>query len=1213
MIKKKQYLTLIFLLLATGSRGCLVHDPAPDLGECADAGDLEVYEYGQIGIGTCLAGPTDLKIVQDPDDPDQQVLLVVNSNFEYNFAHGSLLAIPLSGIDESRETNYMHEVGAVSIPIEGFPGGVGITADGSLALVSDRQADKLLGDLTDRVYAVDLTGLWDDAPSMEFADRGQEVDDGGHSYVPVPTDPYTVVTHPVTGLAYVLDLTTHQVTVLDATGDPITVIDVVGSGDASDPVFEDLDGSGSYADFHLDAFSPTVADAETWAIRYVEGTTALYLGVGDEESPDLGQLLSPDYRNWTASAVHDLESPGPADWCEAGFGRASVSLVASDDYIGRLMWVEGRDADGTPAIGFAQTLDYWTLNWNLDDLDEPVLAASSSDVDALGVGDPWVVVDEDSYLLYYTAHGSDGRTVGLATGDGTSFGRASKPVLEPAAGAWDGEEVFGPSAYRWTLTGEDLLYYTGSDGDRLAIGLAIGAGGAGFERVDLLAGDPGLVLEPGGAGEWDEAGVAYPAVIQDAGLFHMLYAGTDGATWGLGHAVSFDGMSWIRDPANPVIEDLDAAPVVGAVKVSSGDYFSVEGSITGNMAGGASGGDTVAIAGDAFGNMYCPLYFTIVDRHVLGRGDDGDAWEDGSAAPAVIPEADGTYTMIYETVEDSRHLLGVATSEDGMTWERAGAVDFADTGDGPMASLEGVGSPAVIDESTGTRLLVFDGTRGGQQAIYGARGDQAADAAYTALAGGEALLSAGDEGRWDSAGVASPSVVEFGGETWLFYEGFGVVGSSIGAAILGADGSTFERVASAVDPDEPGLVLERGAAGEWDDYWIGSPQVRVTDDGTLEMVYAASDSDVLRIGVAFSEDGLTWTRYEDGDGERVPILGPDESGFDQEGCGEPWVAVVGDRTVMWYEGMRGSDPGVPRIGAAALRDGATWVKTYRPLQAGDGYVIDTEPGDTEEASSIDLGDDTSLVIDGTLIHGSGVADMALTPDGRYLLVTNKMYDNIYVIDVWDDSDEVTDDANYHGIEAVIQVPHRHAVTGTRGMAFSGDGSRMYLLLAPLVRVEDSSRRYGPEAVLVLDMTPVVDGDEPVIYDDLVIGYATTARGAEEDRGNPSVISGGATNIVLSPDESLAYVAHYNDNSVHVYLLGVGRDPVLIDVIEGLGDEPFDLVRSPDGRRLYVANYVGELEGESQNVVHSTLTVIDIDPASPTYHQVLTTLRNRDAW
>ena len=1223
MFKKTQQRILSFgpslLALALGSAtaGCVIDDPLPDLGLCADTYGQDIFEYGQVGIGTCLAGPTDIRIVPHPEDPDDFFLLVTNSNFEVNFAEGSLLAIPFSGIDRGKETNYLHEVGATALPVPEFPSASSLSTDGRYALVSDRQANKLMGEEIDRVYVADLQGLAEG--QLSYAERGSMVDEEGRSYIPVPTDPHTVVTHPDSGLMYVLTLTSHQVTVLNEATTPIQVIDVVGSGSASEAVFEDRDGTGSYADYHLEDYSGLSAQDETWEISYREGEYRLYVALEGDEGTDLQRYGSPDMRSWQPAVAPDLLAPGEGAWSTGGYGRGSAVIRELDDELTILrLWVEGRDADGIPAIGATETVTNWSLDWDLGYLEAPVLEAHS-DYAADGVAEPWALASGDAHWLAFTAHGSEGRSIGVAAAQAGESGwriysAPDAAALAPAGdGVWDGEEVYAPALVRWGLTDEDLLYYTGSDGSTTAIGLAVGEDGEGFERYGADPDAPGRIFGPGEVEAWDGAAVSHPAVFHDGGQFHMLYAGSDGVTWGLGHATSFDGVRWERDLANPVLAELgDGPPAVAALMAAATDTLRVEGSVSGNMAELPSAGDTVAVPGQMYVSAACPLRFTVVDRAVLGRGEGGDAWEDGSGAPALVAEDGGEYTLYYETIEDGTHLLGEASSDDGMTFDRTGAVQFDGEAAGELSSLDGAGGPAPLDVD-GERWLVFHGWRGAAQAIYAAAGDSSPGATFAALNGGGAVLEPAGEGAWDGLTVSSPSLVEIDGQVWLYYEGSDGARAGIGAAVYDGESGVFQRVEGPYS-GEAGLVLERGEPGDWDDAWVGSPHVFVGADGALEMVYAASDSGVVRIGRASSMDGLTWVRHEV-DGAPAPVLGPDSMGFDSDGLHEPFVIDDGEQRRMWYEGLRVFVEEVPRVGAAVERDGEVWVKAYRPLTFDDTFVVTSEQGDTDPLSSIDLGDDSTLVIDGVLIHGSGVADMAVTPDGRFLLVSNKLYDNLYVIDAWDDTGGDFVDSNYHGIEAIIQVPNHYSVIGTRGMAFSEDGQTLYLLLAPLVRIDDPTgqRRYGAEAVLVIDLSRVEDGVEPVIYDDLVVGYAATARGVEEDVGNPTIISGGPTNIVLSPDQTLAYVAHYNDNSVHVYRLDMSRDPILVDVIDGLGEEPFDLTLSPDGLTLFVANYVGELEGPTQNVVHSTLSVIDLDPDSPTYHQVSTTLRNRDAW
>lgn len=72
----------------------------------------------------------------------------------------------------------------------------------------------------------------------------------------------------------------------------------------------------------------------------------------------------------------------------------------------------------------------------------------------------------------------------------------------------------------------------------------------------------GAVLAPGSAGQWDAGSIGSISVIQVDGRLHMYYEAwaapndvgvLDFSSLQIGHAVSTDGVHWVKDPANPVI------------------------------------------------------------------------------------------------------------------------------------------------------------------------------------------------------------------------------------------------------------------------------------------------------------------------------------------------------------------------------------------------------------------------------------------------------------------------------------------------------------------------------------------------------------------------------------------------------------------------------------------------------------------------------------
>ncbi len=1196
-------------LLVSGV-GCITEESLPDPGACAGDPSVRYYDWGEIPIGTCLAGPSDLQVWPDPADPSRYQVVVVNSNFEANFTSGSVLVIPGEGIDLSKETNYMHEVGASALPLPRFPARIARDLERNTAFVSVRSAAGIDGNLTDRVFALDAS----DPMNLTWSDAAPEQDEDG-SFIYVPADPYALEVDEETGYLYVLNLTTHDVAVVDVLADPYTLVDVAGEAELSDALFVDADTSGSVADFELALFQTEYANTDDWTLTYNEGTYRLYYPARDGSADGLFHADSADGWSFTdAQGGPDLAFTDDDSIYGAGYGAAAVILLED----GLHLYVGAADGEtGVSSIVTSLTSESAT-SWG--EVTQVLASGTAGYFDEAGVSDPAILVLSTGIQLYYRGVNNEGvSAIGLATSeDGTTFGRQVFDDREPGLilsageeGSWDESGVSSPSGLYLAETESYYLYYDSPDSAEGGIGLARGGDVDEYIREELEDGAAGRVLGRGEAGSWDGGWVGSPTVIVDRGLFHMWYAGTDGATWGVGHATSAEGLHWEKDPHNPVFIGRDGgyrmvAPA--AYKASAGGYFRVEGEVAGLL-------PETAIPSIGYSYAASPFLFTVVDRFALGFGPEGEFDEAGAASPHARVEESGQVHLLYEGRADA-HRLGEAFSTGGVALSDRREISLGDW-EGELAGSEDLDDPAFGDEvEVGT--LFFAAAVAEQARIFRAREDGAGGYSEENSA---VLAESGVEGTWDSLSVRSPMPVMGPDSPLLFYEGSD--GEDVGIGLAVGDGTgAFQRVTSGIlDPLQPGRVLAPGEAGEWDDGGVRGPSVwwdpqgGSEGNGLFHLWYAGSDGQKYRIGHATSENGLTWTRHADEDGLLVPVLEPSEPSFDEDGCLDPSVVFDEERGLfrMWYQGTRG---GISRIGYAESEDGDHWLKVAPPTTAGDRFELATQRGDDSDTSTIFLGDErTGIIIDGETVRGSGVSDMILSPDGRFAYVANKKYDNIYVLDIHDDSTADTLDANYLGVEAVIRTRLDEPVVGTRGLAFSPDGTRLYALLSPLVVIEDTSgaRTFGPEGVLIIDLSGVVDGSDPYTLDDAVIGWLPSERGVETDQGARSAVNVGPANIVLTADGTRAYVAHFNANLIQVYDLTKGAYGKPIAVAEGLGEEPFDLALSPDEKILYVANYTGELSGYESNVVHSTVQVIDVDEESPTWLQVLTTLRNRDAF
>jgi predicted GH43/DUF377 family glycosyl hydrolase len=132
------------------------------------------------------------------------------------------------------------------------------------------------------------------------------------------------------------------------------------------------------------------------------------------------------------------------------------------------------------------------------------------------------------------------------------------------------------------------------------------------------------------------------------------------------------------------------------------------------------------------------------------------------------------------------------------------------------------------------------------------------------------------------------------------------------------------------DPNNP--VLRKGSSGEWDSHVVENPYV-LFDGTAYHLWYAGSDgSGGLKIGYAYSSDGINWTKYDDPAttappyAESDPVLIQGSSGsWDAGHVLQPSVFFDGTTYHMWYGGTNG-DLSERHIGYATSTDRIHWTK-----------------------------------------------------------------------------------------------------------------------------------------------------------------------------------------------------------------------------------------------------------------------------------------------
>jgi predicted GH43/DUF377 family glycosyl hydrolase len=179
------------------------------------------------------------------------------------------------------------------------------------------------------------------------------------------------------------------------------------------------------------------------------------------------------------------------------------------------------------------------------------------------------------------------------------------------------------------------------------------------------------------ASGWEAADVLHPELVYDAATatFLLYYTGAMAPGYGyrqIGLATSTDGLTWTRAATNPVVPiswDLSTYDGVHAhmptvTQKADGSYAMVYAcyeNSRGNRLCGASSPDGLTWTRSG----------VLLDFGAAGAFDDGSLRE-----PDLTVDEDGTYHLLYNGTRPDEHYgpTGYATSVDGITWTKQGAI-----------------------------------------------------------------------------------------------------------------------------------------------------------------------------------------------------------------------------------------------------------------------------------------------------------------------------------------------------------------------------------------------------------------------------------------------------------------------------------------------------------------------------------------------------------
>jgi len=289
-----------------------------------------------------------------------------------------------------------------------------------------------------------------------------------------------------------------------------------------------------------------------------------------------------DTGQWVKDANNPILSPTPGAW------DAFEILLPRLLYDGTTfkMWYVGyRTAESGGSIGYATSTDgvKWTKH------PDPVLQPGPSgtwDTYTTSLGS--VVWNGSRYLMWYRGRGpvAENGAIGLAVSpDGISWTKyAGNPVMKGSS------QYYMAYPYVIKVDGSFKMWYAEGSPEGYRVNYASSADGMKWTKYGSAVFSPSQDTR-----KWDAGTVYSPAVIFDGSTYWMWYSGADEdlKTWLVGYATSGDGISWTRNPGNPILpqgpsgawDSYDSVDNQGVVQVGTSVmlYYSADQVVDGKL------------------------------------------------------------------------------------------------------------------------------------------------------------------------------------------------------------------------------------------------------------------------------------------------------------------------------------------------------------------------------------------------------------------------------------------------------------------------------------------------------------------------------------------------------------------------------------------------------------------------------------------------------
>lgn len=279
----------------------------------------------------------------------------------------------------------------------------------------------------------------------------------------------------------------------------------------------------------------------------------------------------------------------------------------------------------------------------------------------------------------------------------------------------------------------------------------------------------------------------------------------------------------------------------------------------------------------------------ISEEPVSPKGSTGE-WNSTYNEPGAVIHHDGQYHLFVNGYSGfpSNNGIGYRVSDDGINYEWATEEPLLRRDDMPNDPLAIAASDVLVLEDGTWVLYFFNFNSSAWPRIRATIGRATAqDPAGPWTVDDDPVLVGGDEGSWDERSVAYASVIPVDDGFVMYYIGEDARGIERLGRATSQDGIAWDK-----DP-EPVFELDR-SIGEATNFVVN----QVAFDG--ERWVLAYKSQRAAVGFAFSDDGLTWERYQDN--PVLPVTALD--GFNAIGYISYLIDEDGDST-LFFEGNMG--------------------------------------------------------------------------------------------------------------------------------------------------------------------------------------------------------------------------------------------------------------------------------------------------------------------